>query len=386
MDLLGDLANTSIHFYEPLHIITGQISRTNKMDSNDEIEREPDAGAVSDEIKESELLDDDDEDEPECVDSMGETAEDDDEQNGAKSIGLNGRLSHLESSVASLRDLLRDQIVLMRAWRSKVETPNQTKFKVPREHPKFNGKREKLEEFILDMELSHSEFTMGEEAKQNNRAFIQQLGPYFEGPAKTWFRLYASRRAQKNFVLSWEKLVRDLRQDFGGKHEAETRFNEYFQIKQKTDVNTYIAEKTAAARLAEADLTPSAMLYGFLSGLKGDVQDYVRLQCPRDLRGAEELARAYENNLKNRKRKAETKSEDDDSTLKPDSRKAKARHLERQRALRELRELRRNRCFGCGQEGHRRDTCKATAVDIEKFQAKIEAVKKKLGRSESDKA
>ena len=302
----------------------------------------------------------------------------------ANNGGLEERMNKMESNIAELKELVRDQMSMMRSWRAKEGVKPREKFKAPREHPKFDGKRESLEDFIMDMQMRHSDYTTGVSSTKHNPGFILQLGSYFEGNAKTWFRLYATRRTKANHTLSWEKLTRDLRRDYGGKHEAETRFTDYFALKQKGDVNSYISEKTAAALLAEDDLTERAKLYGFLSGLKADVQDYVRLQCPKDIREAEDHARAYENNLKNRKRKSETKPTETKGSPSGEPKKFKDLSLEQKKALEELRSLRRNRCFGCGIVGHRRDECKANEETLSKHRTRIESLRAKIrGESKS---
>ena len=51
------------------------------------------------------------------------------------------------------------------------------------------------------------------------------------------------------------------------------RYEEYFDLKQTSDIQSYIAQKSEAALLS-SDLTPTTILYGFIKGLK---QEYKNL-------------------------------------------------------------------------------------------------------------
>ena len=69
-------------------------------------------------------------------------------------------------------------------------------------------------------------------------------------------------------TLSWEKLARDLRKNYGTYEH---------RLQQNTDVKTYIATKSEAALLAD-DISPNIELYGFLRGLEENVKNYASLQ------------------------------------------------------------------------------------------------------------
>ena len=53
---------------------------------------------------------------------------------------------------------------------------------------------------------------------------------------------------------------------------------------------------------------------------------------------------------------------------------------EQSEALEALRQFRRNKCFGCGKEGHRREKCDATDVELAAFQEKVDKLKSKINR------
>lgn len=324
-------------------------------------------------------LNDEIEMEPMHEEEVGQSEEEEDPtEKNSESQPVEDRVDFLEKEVEAIKSLLRSQAKALEGIRAKQRSSVGGRFKVPRDHPKFDGSRTMLEEFVLEMELSHSEYTSGNAARQHKPEFVNQLVSYFEKEARTWFRLYASRRNRAKLELTWEKLVRDLRKDFGGRHEAETRFNEFLALKQKSDVNTYISRKTEAALLAEADLTPRTRLFGFLSGLRADVQEYVRLQCPKKLSEAEEMARAYENSQLNRKRKISHGSGEEAMGLKKRrDEKGNEDRLppEKLKALVEIRALRKNRCFGCGQAGHRREECSADDRTKQHFQERIDKLK-----------
>lgn len=296
---------------------------------------------------------------------------------------LTARVRSLEEDLKAMAEVLHEQVLAMASMRTKhAGTSKSEKFKAPRGHPVFEGDGSKLEEFILDMTLMHSEYTRGEAASEDNEEFISQLGPYFEGDAKTWFRLFAGRKYNEKKPMTWMDLMTELRSDYGGRHEAESRYHNYFNLKQTGDVNSYIAKKTAAALLAADDLNPRTELFGFLGGLKSDVQDYVRLQRPTTLREAEEIARAYENSLRNRKRKGESspKRTGREQTMKKYVGDEISNHSAHQQALEEIRALRRNGCFKCGLPGHRRDDCKSEESVATAYQAKIDALKAIMSR------
>jgi hypothetical protein len=65
-------------------------------------------------------------------------------------------------------------------------------FKVPKDHPVFDGSPSNMEMFIREMEFTHPEYTNGENAKRDANQFISKLVPYFKtgSGVQAWFKMY----------------------------------------------------------------------------------------------------------------------------------------------------------------------------------------------------
>lgn len=319
-------------------------------------------------------------------DKEDETQEEvDDKETEGELIQQEGQLSQDEIEILRLH--LRSIIENQRISRLARVPKKHDVFKVPREHPIFSGASCDLESFLMEMELLHGEYTNTNPAK-HRPDFITKLTTYFKegSAARIWFKMWASSRRKAREILSWETLVEGLRKNYGAYDQPRVRFEEYYELKQNTDVQSYIARKAEAALLTN-DLTPATILYGFIRGLKENIRNYVNLQCPTTLEEAQEAAIAFENsvrrqpvgssnnkseepkgNLKNNKRKnADSKKEDNGNMTK------------RQRqALTELRNLRKGKCFICGQEGHVKENCSADSAMKEKHQQQIRKLKEAI--------
>lgn len=307
------------------------------------------------------------------------------------------RVQSMEAEMRELREGMREsmqmQILMMKRLSEQASSPKTPTvsskpevFKAPRGHPVFKGNAMELEKFIIDMGLMHSRHIMDGADVKHNPEFISQLGPYFEGDSRDWFRSYANNRLIAKENLTWEHLVKTLRSDYGGNHQAEARFKAFFKTEQTGDINSYIARINTAARLAEDDLTPRTRLYGFLGGLKADVQDHVRLRVPKTIEEAEEYARAYENTMMNSKKRKggapEGHGKDNSKTkqdIPPASTGRQSRPIlptpEAQAAFDEIKRLRLGRCVRCGLPGHIVAQCKSDESVVAPFQAKIDALK-----------
>ncbi len=84
------------------------------------------------------------------------------------------------------------------------------RFKVPKEHPVFDGTAATLEMFIREMEFTHPEYTSGSAAKESSSGFISKLVPYFkEGTgARVWFKMLASKWQRGKKKKTWARLVK----------------------------------------------------------------------------------------------------------------------------------------------------------------------------------
>lgn len=303
--------------------------------------------------------------------------------------------------VAALRAMMRKQIsATQQVPSSKTNEPkeNDKKFRVPKEHPVFNGDADKLEAFIVEMELTHAKETSGSKGDKHNPEFITKLIPYFkaESAGRIWFKMYASRRIRAGMKLTWKRLVRDLRASYGVFDQPDIQFEDYYEMSQKNDdVKTYIAKKCEAALMSE-DLTPRLLKFGFIRGLNPEIRKYVKLQKPETLEAAQRTAIDYENSIKGKvavkksvadgqrgRGSGRGSGSDGASRTEPASRKrpnesTASMSNEQIKALDELRMIRRNKCFGCGLEGHRREACKADKAVVKKHQDLIASLKTKI--------
>ena len=266
-------------------------------------------------------------------------------------------------------------------------------FRVPKEHPVFVGETDQLEAFIVEMELTHSKETTGRNADRHHPEFITKLVPYFkEGTAaRIWFKMYASRRSKANKKLTWKRLVRDLRLNYGAFDQPDIQFEDYYDMMQGSmDVKTYIAKKCEAALMSD-DLTPRLLKFGFIRGLKSDICNYVKLQKPDSLEDAQRIAIDFENSMKksssskkqpsvsdNGKKKDKRDGDKQEGHRKRPRESADKMSESQKKALDELRKLRKNKCFGCGLDGHRREECKTDKAIVKKHLERVAELRQKI--------
>jgi len=333
-----------------------------------------------------------------------------------------------EAEIALVRLQLRENLVTRREHdRAQVkkigrfgyEVDKSTEeFRVPKDHPVFDGDVSKLEAFIESMELTHSKYTTGLARDKPNAEFISKLLPYFKegSPAHTWFRVYARKRTQAGLKLTWCRLVRDIRASYGVFDQPDMQFEAYYTMMQKgDDIHTYIAKKCEASMMCN-DLTPNLLKFGFIRGLDPDVKKHVKLAKPKTVEEAQREAIEYENSTGGKPTK---KSSSSRSSTNSNSGRGRGHgngngrgdgtggygrgngsgssstssggrkrgrggddnlSAEQSEALEALRQFRRNKCFGCGKEGHRREKCDATDVELAAFQEKVDKLKSKINR------
>lgn len=294
--------------------------------------------------------------------------------------------------IALLRMQLRDRIGAKQAARTFQGGEGRSKFKVPKEHPVFDGEPEKLELFIMDMQLSHEEWTMGRMGSKHNPSFIMKLLPYFKAKSSValWFKMYASERRQKKKNLSWNQLVKDLRKDYGVFDRPEKLFETYWDLKQTGSVHDYIARKKAAALLAKDLLCEQLLLFGFIRGLKVNVETYVKLQKPQTLKEAQKYALVYENSNSNKN--PSNKTSENSGQLGGQGKSGSGQKRKRptsgdtmsdaqRTALSDLRALRKQGCFSCGKPDHKRDQCKSDNDTKSKHMFVVKSLKDKINGS-----
>lgn len=295
---------------------------------------------------------------------------------------LDNRLDKLEEGYGKIIKLLE----------GKEKKKKKITFKVPKEHPIFDGNPKNLELFVREMEFTHSEFTSGENAREDTTEFIKKLVPYFKTDSGVcaWFKMYASNRHQAGKKMSWKKLVRDLREQYGEHDHHRARFEDFYDMAQVDDINTYITKKKEAALLAP-EVTPRIHLFGFMRGLRDNIRSYVDLQRPDTVEEAEQWAKAFERSLTKKRKLAPIALEDirDKETL---TKKAKKLHPEKkvdknkrsseqENALQELRAIKhRGVCFACGNKGHRAGECNASSETQATFSDKVNKLKSILNK------
>jgi hypothetical protein len=286
----------------------------------------------------------------------------------------------------------------------KLKSPRQSNkrpvFKVPSHgHAQFSGDPETLESFIVHMQLAHSEFTTGAAASEDNPEFIFKLVDYFThgSSVRQWFEAFAIRRRELKLKLSWDKLVKALRQDYGIRDQMEEHLNKFHAITQGKDtIQSYIAKKKTAALLVKEHITPLVLLFAFLQGLRIDVAEHVRGRLPKSVEEAQSLAITYEQIQRGNKRTAIINSKpinikNDESKQLLNKRKVavsrsseqmikKVRTQDQQAAYEDLIELRRNKCFSCGANDHRKEGCTASAGAKDAHYAKVRTLRTKINQ------
>ena len=370
-----------------------QVEGNDSSDSEDEGDIGVGADMDVEEQRPPEIVDDDQVDEDEDVeikpDDVPEVEFDGDDQ-----------VRPLSSDEVSIfRMYLRGQV--LNGLREPVinkKSKKETVFRVPKEHPVFDGCSGNLETFIVEMELTHAKETNGTAGDKHNPDFITKLIPYFKEStaARIWFKMYASRRTKSSLKLTWNKLVRDLRASYGVFDRPDIQFEDHYDMAQKSyDVKTYIAKKCEAALLSE-DLTPRLLKFGFIRGLNEDIRKYVKLQKPETLEEAQRIAIDFENSIKgkstNRPTRVRLEGTCSDVTRRSSPNNNGAGDGKRKRnpdgkgklnesqakALEELRVLRRNKCFECGVAGHRREECKATGDIVKNHKEVVAKLKDRI--------
>ena len=264
---------------------------------------------------------------------------------------------------------------------------------LPRDHPVFDGSSANLESWIMEMELTHQAFTNMYVKDSNQKPFISQLVPYFSpgSAVQSWFKLYASERVKKNLKMTWNKLIRDLRKNFGKFDQPEQIFEDFYMLQQEGSVKEYITKKNSLAVMCMGDLNENVKYYGFVRGLKPRIREYVKLQQPKSVEVAQDLAIAFENSLI--KPIGRVNSDGPHQATRPARDRVPKERVDRdqrningkrtggnmsknkEKLLDEIRKLRANRCFDCGEQGHRREECHATDELKQSFQKKIQKLK-----------
>ena len=170
------------------------------------------------------------------------------------------------------------------------------RFKVPKDHPTFSGRPEDLDQFIMKMELQYEEYTDSVQKEAHLPHFICKLGGHFEKElgADWWFYTWARGKRKRNEPCTWLGLVEAMREQFGGVDQERLRFNEFIDLKQGAmeSVTKYMSQK---AKLAlQCEVSNKIQLYGFIRGLRSDIQSYVNLQRPKSLDEAQKHALTFE--------------------------------------------------------------------------------------------
>ena len=266
--------------------------------------------------------------------------------------------------------------------------PDIKAFKVPSKHPVFNGKLEKLEEFIKEMMLTHMEWVTGTMVSEHNPQFITKLVDYFdqESGTRLWFSNYATDRLKNDKILSWKRLVRDLRRDFSQSKQRSVLFNDFWFLEQgKEDIHIFIAKFKNAVERAKNLVTEELMVVGFLQGLREDVSDYVSASNPKTIENAQRLAVQYENTHVGPRNRRSRRDDGHGAESKPNKRSKQMetpvvnpKNDKISKGVNEIRALRKGTCFLCGVAGHLKDACQATTEQKSAHLDRIKAIKTRM--------
>lgn len=260
-------------------------------------------------------------------------------------------------------------------------------FQRPHKHPIFDGNCKNLESFIMEMELTHGEWIAGEKGEVHNPQFLSQLVEYFpvDSAVRIWYSLYASERMKTNKDMSWSNLIKALRQDYGRWELPGTLFNEYWNLKQESDtVQEYITKKKSAAFQAKEYIVEELLMYGFVSGLRPNIQNHVIVLQPDSVEHAQKLAIAFENNYVAAVRRSEPRGVCKEEKEKSGKRKratennTKVLNSKQKQALEELRDFRRGKCFKCGSTGHMQDKCAASSADMDNHRERTNTFRNRI--------
>lgn len=301
-------------------------------------------------------------------------------------------------------DAVKELFDQMRAICAKMSSPNnirEKRFKVPNKHPIFDGKPEHLEAFLSKMIMSHVDWVTGEAADQHCPHFISKLVDYFSEKSgiQTWFTNYVTEQVNEEGNLTWNNLVKVLREDFSPKKQREQLFIDFWSIQQDEDeIQGYIARIKKAYAQAKSMITEELLLVKFTSGLRVDVKRHVNVLEPISFEKAVKLAIAYEsNNQKPAKKIGPTNSRDTKrfeggSTSALTNKRAHANsnkenmNSTQRKALEDLQNLRRSKCFACGEAGHSKWKCTASVEDKSRHEAKVRLLKTQISNNTESKS
>jgi hypothetical protein len=304
--------------------------------------------------------------------------------NGSESSGSDTDEEEMESNEISSdiqAPLTQDELKIFRQTMSRLPVPETNKhktkkepktFKIPKKHPVFDGQPGELDSFIVEMNLLHGDYTTGVAASMNNVDFMRKLVEYFAdgSDVREWFKMYVVERQRDKRTLSWALLVKNLRKDYGVFDDPEVLFEQFWSMEQGMgSIQAYIANKKRAAILSQKNLTTDLLKYGFIRGLRPDVNKHVRILQPGTVERAQQMAIAYEGSIHKpemRTKRRNTMERKRPREHDPNRRKPLMMHavndarVRDNNALSELRRLRVDKCFVCGLSGHRRENCDST--------------------------
>ena len=202
----------------------------------------------------------------------------------------------LKKKLRALEKQRKKKVKKIRHGREKRKMKKLTQgFRVPKDHPIFK-KPDEVEQFIMDMELFHQEYTDERMRDVRNPNFITKLIMYFDEDwgARSWLKLWAKETQARNLDLSWSSLKEALRNRYSGYDEPRLKFDAYIELHQQHEVKRYIAKKAEAAMHCKG-LSDEVKLFAFIRGLRKEVQGHVNLQRPQTLDEAQDAAITFEN-------------------------------------------------------------------------------------------
>ena len=202
-------------------------------------------------------------------------------------VALEAVQRSLLDDVAAIRkdheDRCLEMAVMKRAMAANtVGAVERPKIKVPK--PKgFGGARsaKELENFLWDMEQYFVAFTVPEEER------VTVVCMYLEGDAKLWWRTRTidDENAGRPKIESWDRLKKELREQFLPSNSSWDARNRLMQLKHVGSVRDYVKD-FCSLLLDIRGMSEEDKLYNFLSSLKQWVQVELRRHRVNDLPSA----------------------------------------------------------------------------------------------------